>query len=237
MTAHVPSLPTPGTLASAEASHYGRVAALYELVSALGSGGQIQNSKLYHLTLLDGPKHILYPGAGRGGEVVRAVRAGHRVTVVELDTTMLALAKRLFAAEGVLNRIECIEGSVLDHARPGAYDVVVASYLLDVFSPDVMRDVYRHLVGLLREDGLLFLSGYAPLHGSRLHQGLQWLNHAYANWFCHLLVDNARHPIYDYAALYADMGLCEVHRRDFPHFGSFGPRFHRLWAAAKVRKA
>lgn len=224
-----------GSKAAVTKTRYGRIAAVYELGSSLGSGGQIQASKKYHLSLLDKPSRILYPGAGLGIEVAEAAKQGHQVTVVELDSEMLARAKGFFRSEGVLDRIECFQGSILDHARGGYYDVVVASYLLDVFAPDVMKTVYSHIVSLLKTDGMICLSGYAPLQGNVAHKAMQWLNHAYANLFCYLVVNNARHPIYDYEKHFPEMGLEKVHVKDFAHFGSWGPRFHRMWAARKVR--
>lgn len=220
---------------AATKTNYGRIAAVYELGSALGSGGQIQVSKKHHLQLIQEPSRILYPGPGTGVEVAEAAKRGHQVTVVELDPHMLARAKEFFREQGVLDQIECIQGSILDHMRPGAYDAVVASYLLDVFAPDLMKVIYTHLVTLLRKDGTLCLSGYAPLQGNIAHRALQWVNHAYANLFCHLVVNNARHPIYNYESLFPEMGLESIHIKDFPHFGSWGPRFHRMWAARKVR--
>lgn len=216
-------------------THYGRIARFYELGSSLGSGGQIQASKKHHLTLIEKPSRILYPGAGIGIEVVEAAKKGHRVTVVELDPGMLARAKELFRAEGVFADVECIEGSILDHNRPGYYDAVVASYLLDVFAPNVMRTVYEHLVNLVKKQGILCLSGYAPLQGNSGHKALQWANHAYANLFCSIVVNNARHSIYDYEKFFPEMGLETIHIKDFAHFGNWGPRFHRMWAARKVR--
>lgn len=213
-------------------SKYGRIARVYELGASLGSGGQIQISKKHHLTLLRKPSSILYPGAGIAIEVAEAAKQGHAVTVVELDPTMLELAKAYFKEHGVADKVNCIQGSILDHQ--GSYDVVVANYFLDVFDSKFMPTVFRHLVSLLKKDGLMCFSGYAPMHGSTLHKAIQWINHFYANFFTAIVVNNATHPIYDYATMFDDMGLKQEYVRDFKHFGSFGPRFHRMWAARKI---
>jgi hypothetical protein len=218
----------------AQVSRYGRIAGFYEWGAYWGSGGQIQESKKYHLNLLNEPSKILYPGVGWGKEVVLSVQAGHKPTIVELDIDMLNKAKSIFEAAGVLDQVECIHGSILEHHRSGEYDVVVASYLLDVFSPETMKQVYAHLVAQIKTNGMLTLSGYAPLHGSFLHRVFQKLNHAYANLFCKLVVNNAVHDIYDYEKFYPDYGLSALCQHDFPHFGKTGPRFHRFWAAKKI---
>ncbi|MDX1693197.1 MAG: class I SAM-dependent methyltransferase [Ketobacteraceae bacterium] len=221
------------TVRIARESRYGRIASLYEWGAYWGSGGQIQESKKYHLNLVTEPSRILYPGVGWGKEVVLAAKAGHHPTVVELDSVMFEKSTSIFKAEGVLDKIECIQGNVLNHQRSGEYDVVVASYLLDVFSPNVMFQVYEHLVNQLKDGGMLTLSGYAPLNGSFLHRMVQTINHAYANLFCKLVVNNAVHGIYDYSQYYSKFRLTPVCERDFPHFATFGPRFHRFWAARK----
>lgn len=212
-------------------TNYGRIARVYELGAYLGSGGQIQISKKHHLGLLKKPSKILYPGAGIGIEVAEAAKAGHDVTIVELNPTMLQVAKEYFQEQGVLDRVTCIQGSILDHK--GEYDVVVANYFLCVFDPEMMRTMFRHLTSLVKKDGMLCLSGYAPLQGSFFHKSLQWANHAYANIFCVLVMNNARHPIYDYEPLFDEMGVTKEYTHDFRHFGSFGPRFHRMWAVRK----
>lgn len=216
-------------------SRYGRVASVYEFGTYWGSGGQIREARKHHLTLLPRPGTILYPGPGRGTDVALAAKAGHKVTIVELSPAMMQRAQSHFRESGVADAVECIEGNILEHDRPGHYDAVVGSYFLDVFSPDLSKRICAHLVRQLKPNGLLVLAGYAPEHGSRAHRLLQRLNHFYTNVFCNLVVNNARHDIYDFAELYDQMGLSPVAQKDFPLFGSFGPRFHRVWAARKTR--
>ncbi len=216
---------------AATGTNYGRIAKVYELGAYLGSNGQIQISKKHHLSLLKKPSRILYPGAGIGIEVAEAAKAGHDVTIVELNLGMLQAAKVYFQEQGVLDRVTCIHGSILDHH--GEYDVVVANYFLCVFDPEMMRTMFRHLTTLVKKEGMLCLSGYGPLQGSIVHKAVQWANHEYANIFCVLVMNNARHPIYDYEPLFAEMGVTKEYVHDFRHFGSFGPRFHRMWAVRK----
>jgi ubiquinone/menaquinone biosynthesis C-methylase UbiE len=212
-------------------TNYGRIAKVYELGAYLGSNGQIQISKKHHLTLLNKPSRILYPGAGIGIEVAEAAKAGHDVTIVELNPGMLEAAKAYFREQGVEDKVNCVLGSILDHH--GEYDVVVANYFLCVFDQKMMRTMFKHLTTLVKSDGLLCLSGYGPMHGSPVHKAIQWANHEYANIFCVLVMNNAKHPIYDYEPLFDEMGVKKDYIHDFKHFGTFGPRFHRMWAVRK----
>ncbi|RZA13290.1 MAG: class I SAM-dependent methyltransferase, partial [Proteobacteria bacterium] len=134
-------------------TNYGRIARVYQLGAYLGSGGQIQVSKKHHIGLLRKPSKILYPGAGIGIEVAEAAKAGHEVTIVELNPTMLETAKDYMRQEGVEDKVRFILGSVLDHNE--VYDVVVANYFLCVFDQEMMRTMLRHLTGLLKKDGLM----------------------------------------------------------------------------------
>jgi SAM-dependent methyltransferase len=220
--------------AEASASRYGRVAGMYELATYLGSGGQIDRNRKYHLGFLSRPSTVLYAGPGRATDVALAAAVGHAPTMVELSPTMMKRATALFRGQGVLDRIERIQGSILEHDRPDHYDAVVGSYFLDVFSPEVSKRIYTHLVRQLKPGGLLALAGYAPAHGSALHRLLQDVNHLYTNVLCRLVVNNARHGIYDYAEHYDELNLVPLVEKDFPFFGSFGPRFHRAWVARKA---
>lgn len=222
---------SPKTGSTAANTNYGRIARVYELGAYLGSGGQIQISKKHHIGLLNKPSRILYPGAGVGIEVAEAAKAGHDVTIVELNPKMIEVAKAYCREQGVEDRVRFIQGSVLDHQE--SYDVVVANYFLCVFDQEMMRNMFRHLSSLVKKDGKMCLSGYAPTHGSVVHKAIQWANHEYANIFCVLVMNNAKHPIYDYEPLFAEMGLEKEYQKDFHHFGSFGPRFHRMWMARK----
>jgi SAM-dependent methyltransferase len=229
---------TPGedeSNAVAAATQYGRVASIYEAGARWGSGGRIPECRNYHLSLLSRPSTILYPGPGCGTDVALAAMAGHRATVVELSPAMMEKARAHFREAAVDDKIECIQANILDHDRPSHYEVVVGSYFLDVFSPEVAKRVLSHLVRQLKPDGLIVLAGYAPEHGTLAHRLVQRINHLYANVFCKLVVNNARHDIYDYASFYDEMGLTAVTQKDFPLFGDFGPRFHRVWAARKTR--
>lgn len=214
-------------------SHYGRLASVYEYGAWLGSNGKIQESKRFHLDYLEVSSKVLYPGPGWGLEVIEAVRKGLIPTIVEWDQAMLDKAIKNFDKAGIQDKIECIHTDILEHKRSAYYDCIVANYFLDVFPPKAMIEIFRHLISLLKPGGKIFLSGYAPLTGSRLHRIIQWFNHFYANVSCKLMVNNAIHDIYDYENFYQELALDPFVHHDFKHFGTFGPRFHRVWVATK----
>lgn len=227
---------TDSLLSLTRESRYGRIAQVYEYGAKIGSNGKIQKSKHFHLDFMEERSKVLYPGPGWGLEVKEATKRACVPTIVELDEKMLAKSKKIFHKSGVIDQIECIHGDVLKHQRPNYYDFVVANYFLDVFPKKTMIEIFKHLVSLLKPGGKVFLSGYAPLMGSNGHRLLQWANHLYANFFCKMVVNNAFHEIYNYEDYYNQLGLIPCCNYDFTHFDNFGPRFHRVWMAKKVKE-
>ena len=217
-------------------SRYGRLASVYEYGAWLGSNGKIQESKHFHLKLIEKGARVLYPGPGWGLEIKEAVKNKIIPTMVEWDPQMFNKANKNLSLSGLSQQVECINDDILNHRRNEYYDYVVANYFLDVFPQRSMLKIFSHLVSLLKPNGKIFLSGYAPLMGSAPHKIIQWINYFYANIFCKIAVNNAIHGIYDYELFYKQIGLTYFCHHDFRHFGNFGPKFHRVWVASKTNK-
>ncbi|MFJ4683246.1 class I SAM-dependent methyltransferase [Streptomyces sp. NPDC088789] len=93
---------------------------------------------------------VLDVGMGQGMQALRLARAGHQVTGVEQDTTMIAAARQELAAqpEGIRERMRIVQGDGRDtgvHFLPGSFDVVLChGVLMYVEEPDPL------LAGLAR---------------------------------------------------------------------------------------
>ncbi|WP_369237761.1 class I SAM-dependent methyltransferase [Streptomyces sp. R21] len=93
---------------------------------------------------------VLDVGMGQGTQALRLARAGHQVTGVEQDATMVATAREALAAEpeGIRERVRLVEGDGHDtgvHFLPGSFDVVLChGVLMYVEDPDAL------LAGLAR---------------------------------------------------------------------------------------
>ncbi|MFJ6660571.1 class I SAM-dependent methyltransferase [Streptomyces sp. NPDC091377] len=93
---------------------------------------------------------VLDVGMGQGTQALRLARAGHQVTGVEQDTTMIAAARQELAAqpEGIRERMRIVQGDGRDtgvHFLPGSFDVVLChGVLMYVEEPDPL------LAGLAR---------------------------------------------------------------------------------------
>ncbi|MEU1197105.1 methyltransferase domain-containing protein [Streptomyces sp. NPDC005813] len=103
---------------------------------------------------------ILDVGMGQGTQALRLARAGHQVTGLEQDATMLAVAREALAAEpeGIRGRVRLIEGDGREtgvHFLPGSFDVVLChGVLMYVEEPDALL---AGLARMLAPGGLLSL--------------------------------------------------------------------------------
>ncbi|MFD4263914.1 class I SAM-dependent methyltransferase [Streptomyces sp. NPDC058534] len=103
---------------------------------------------------------VLDVGMGQGTQALRLARAGHQVTGVERDATMIAAARDALAGqpEGIRERMRIVEGDGRDtgvHFLPGSFDVVLChGVLMYVEEPDPLL---AGLARMLAPGGLLSL--------------------------------------------------------------------------------
>lgn len=103
---------------------------------------------------------VLDVGMGQGTQALRLARAGHQVTGVEREPTMIAAAREALAAEpdGIRERVRIVQGDGQDtgvHFLPGSFDVVLChGVLMYVREPDALL---AGLGRMLAPGGLLSL--------------------------------------------------------------------------------
>ncbi|MFH9980307.1 class I SAM-dependent methyltransferase [Streptomyces sp. NPDC017179] len=103
---------------------------------------------------------VLDVGMGQGTQALRLARAGHQVTGLERDRTMISVARAALAAEpeGIRARMRIVEGDGQDtgvHFLPGSFDVVLChGVLMYVEEPDPLL---AGLARMLAPGGLLSL--------------------------------------------------------------------------------
>ncbi|PWI18849.1 SAM-dependent methyltransferase [Streptomyces sp. Act143] len=103
---------------------------------------------------------VLDVGMGQGTQALRLARAGHQVTGVEKDPTMLAAAREALAGEpeGIRERVRLLQSDGRDtgvHFLPGSFDVVLChGVLMYVEEPDALL---AGLARMLAPGGLLSL--------------------------------------------------------------------------------
>ncbi|MFJ6082116.1 class I SAM-dependent methyltransferase [Streptomyces sp. NPDC092369] len=103
---------------------------------------------------------VLDVGMGQGTQALRLARAGHQVTGIEQDPTMISAARAAVAAEpeGIRERVRLVQGDGRDtgvHFLPGSFDVVLChGVLMYVGDPDALL---AGLARMLAPGGLLSL--------------------------------------------------------------------------------
>ncbi|WP_406434972.1 methyltransferase domain-containing protein [Streptomyces sp. NBC_00631] len=103
---------------------------------------------------------VLDVGMGQGTQALRLARAGHHVTGVEREPTMVAAAREALAGEpeGIRERVRIVQGDGRDtgvHFLPGSFDVVLChGVLMYVAEPDALL---AGLARMLAPGGLLSL--------------------------------------------------------------------------------
>ena len=146
---------------------YSSVANLYDSLGHLYSGGQIAATKASQINHISTGDRVLYAGVGGGEDARLAAKAGAKVTVVDLSQAMLDRAIVGFERAGVRDDIEVICGDIMEHARHGHYDVVVANFFLNVFDTELMPQVMKHLALQLRDGGTFMIADFrrSPTRG------------------------------------------------------------------------
>ncbi|MFJ9408462.1 class I SAM-dependent methyltransferase [Streptomyces sp. NPDC101393] len=103
---------------------------------------------------------VLDVGLGQGTQALRLARAGHHVTGLESDPSMLAEVRKALEGEpaGIRERVRLIEGDGREtgvHFLPGAFDIVLChGVLMYVTEPDPLL---AGLARVLAPGGLLSL--------------------------------------------------------------------------------
>jgi ubiquinone/menaquinone biosynthesis C-methylase UbiE len=146
---------------------------------------------------------VLYAGGGSGVELEAALGSGAKVTWLDQSPEMLDLARQRPGAR----QARFVNGDILSHETGVPYDVVVANFFLNVFSPDDVRRVLAHLVSLLKPGGVLMVGDFAPRVKNPLGRLLQWAYYLVPLVFFWLVTGNAIHGLYDYKKPAADQGL------------------------------
>ncbi|MFF3463201.1 class I SAM-dependent methyltransferase [Streptomyces sp. NPDC001984] len=103
---------------------------------------------------------VLDVGMGQGTQALRLARAGHQVTGLERDATMVAAVRKVLCdePEGIRERVRIVQGDGRDtgvHFLPGSFDVVLChGVLMYVEEPDALL---AGLARMLAPGGLLSL--------------------------------------------------------------------------------
>jgi ubiquinone/menaquinone biosynthesis C-methylase UbiE len=205
---------------------YDRYAWCYESIARVFSLGAIPRVKASQVAALGPVERVLYVGVGAGEDALLAARRGVDLTCLDLSQPMLRRLTARLDGAGLKARLVCED--VLEHMTDAPYDVVVANFVLNVFSQDTLVVVMRHLASLLVPGGRLLIADFTPPGRSPMRRLLYGAYYFPINWIAWALGLCALHPIYDYAHYVEAAGLRLVARSSWPiwpkGWGAEGPR-------------
>ena len=236
---------------------YRFAAPIYDLATAMWSGGAIWRSRLACLCGVKEGDRVLIPGPGTGRLAVEAARRGAAVTAVELSSVMgrrlesralRALGSSRFHASypkgpadtpnSAPGTLVLVRGEVDALPVRPEFDLVVAEHFLNVFQPKEMAPMRSRLIERVVAGGRLAIADFSPIPRSAAAplRALQRGHHVIPLGGCSLLTRNAFHAIYDHGA---DLSGCEDLRlaldRDFRSF-ALGPGWFHTWIFEKMAR-
>jgi len=175
---------------------------LYESIGSLYSFGRIPKCKVSMLAYLKPDDRVLVGGVGHGTEAVEASRLGADVTAVDLSATMLKHMQKKIDRSGLENPIRLINENILNVADEDGYDMVIANFFLNVFSEEMMLEIFNHLTSLVKPGGCMVIGDFTlPSTGGRIFKIFQNVYWYIAATFFWLTADNAIHRVYDYPGM------------------------------------
>lgn len=159
--------------------------------------------------------HVLYAGAGRGGEIVEAFKRGAEVTCVEPCPAMAIMLHDRLASHG--ERFTIIPRPIQALTPTAEYDLVAAHFFLNVFDAKNMTKVLNQLCGFTKPGGRIVLADFKPSTPSdgQLTRLLRLAYYHPLNLAGYLLRICALHPIYDYVPTLIENGLTIESRQAF----------------------
>ncbi len=200
----------------------------YDWLADLFSFQLIKASKEVHLSSLNRDDRVLYPGMGSGQEMVAAVRAGAKVTGIDISPQMVKKAKNRLANSGW--KVELCESDVKEHLRPCFYDLIAAHYFLNLYRKDEAIIVLRRLAEQLKQNGLIVVADFA-YPGKNPNDALTHIYYWTINLIGACLGLAKLHPPHDYKEYFSYVGLHTVKSQRIG-FGK-GPALFQVWIGRK----
>ena len=207
---------------------YAAIAPIYDLMAGLYSRGQIGASKRVQLDSIESGDHVLYAGAGTGGDLLLAARFGARITAIDLAQPMLDKVSKRLSREGLSAELIC--GDVASHKPAELYNVVVANYFLNLFDVERAQEMARHLCSLVAPGGKLLVTDFALPVGGAIGRISSEVYYRPVNWVASVFGFCAPHPILDHARLLEPMGFRIRSARRFPVLLGANPAYVSIMA-------
>jgi 2-hydroxy-4-(methylsulfanyl)butanoate S-methyltransferase len=155
---------------------------------------------------------LLDLGGGSGAFAIEAVRRYSNLSAIVLDQPQVVAHAETFIAEaGFASRIRCAAGDVVNDEWPKGSDLILLSYVISSYRPDVLRKVLSRAHDYLPAGGALIVHDFA-MHGDRPgpRNAALWS-------FANLAISATTHPhtVKEIAEAMTDAGFAEVTARPY----------------------
>lgn len=220
------------TSSESKTRNYDLIAWSYDFTVALFTGGKNFATRRAQIDDFTPRERVLYVGVGTAADALEAARRGMRVTCVDISHNMLEKARQRFARAQLPAEFVCADIMTYSPAEP--FDVVVANFFLNVFTPPVMKQVLTRLTSFVRPEGKLAIADFAPPRGRWLLRAIHLAYHRVSIVSYWMVGLAPLHPIYVYADHYLQLGLTLSSTRQFRIFG-IGPWMFQTTLAIKEK--
>lgn len=138
------------------------------------SSPALSNAMTSTIARVEGPRRVLEVGPGTGPftkSILKKLRAGDHFDLVEINQTFCRkLEKDILAGyrarhPNVQVRLHCAPIEEADLAGP--YDVIVCGLPFNNFPPRLMRQIFRRMFALLKDNGELLYFEYAGVRAMK----------------------------------------------------------------------
>lgn len=137
---------------------------------------------------LSGFTRLLDLGGGSGAFSIEiARRHGVSATVVD-HPSVVAVARKIIAESGLADRIHCVPGDAVAGRWPEGADLILLSYVVSSYGPEVLHDL------LARAHAYLPAGGGLVIHDFALHEGRPGPRNAALWYFANLAISATTHP-------------------------------------------
>jgi phospholipid N-methyltransferase len=130
--------------------------------SVLPSSRALARALASELRRRTGPARILEVGPGTGAvtaEILRELRPGDRLDIVEINEHFIRVLQRRFAEEPLFHsrrdQVQLIHAPLQEVTGEGLYDYMISGLPLNNFPLALVREIFRAYRRLLKPDGVL----------------------------------------------------------------------------------
>lgn len=185
------------------------MAAIYNVITKIISMGGNKRSQMYFLKYVSREMNILNVGCGSVSFGIHLAAKCNNVTAIDISSEMLSIAKKHAIKINIDKNIRFICQDINTYNPGPQYDIVFANFFLNTFRPDDVFDVLKHVLSMVKPNGLLCIADETEAKKISSKLELKLFRPIFA-FLHHVLADHPFHPIYNYTPLIEKEGFVKI---------------------------